>query len=94
MSEQGSHCPFLNRSDIRCSNHFSLERLDHAFRFCFDQYQKCPAYLELLVERRVRRMTGSVTTVGRSNGASPLVQIKLNGRPDNSTADGHRQQAA
>ena len=94
MSEQGSHCPFLNRSDVRCSNHFHLEQLDHAFHFCFDKYQKCPVYLEMLVERRVRRMTGAVTSVGRSNDRGPLVQITLGARAGQGSADNHHQRAA
>jgi hypothetical protein len=71
MADQGNHCPFLNRADGRCSTFFSLDRLDHAFEYCFGEYQQCPVYLELLVERRVRRMTGSC------DGSSPLVQITL-----------------
>lgn len=55
MSDRVLHCPFLNRADTRCSNHFSLDRLGHAFQHCFNQYKSCPTYLELLVERRVRR---------------------------------------
>lgn len=30
--------------------------MDHAFSHCFDHYKACPTYLELLVERRVRRL--------------------------------------
>jgi hypothetical protein len=54
MSEHESHCPFLNRSDYRCSNHFSLDKLDAAFDHCFGEYQACPTYLEMLDERRSR----------------------------------------
>ncbi len=50
-----SHCPFLNRSDARCSANFSLDHLDHAFTHCFGHYQACGTYLDLLVERRIRR---------------------------------------
>jgi hypothetical protein len=49
------HCPFLNRSDARCSDAFSLESLEHTYQFCFGRYKACPTYLELLVERRLRR---------------------------------------
>lgn len=94
MPDHGLHCPFLNRADARCSNFFSLERLDHAFGYCFDQYQGCPVYRELLVERRVRRMTGSLTDRERSDGAAPLVQITLHGRPGTAVADRYRQHAA
>ena len=54
-SDRGQHCPFLNRTDSRCGSHFTLERLEHAFAYCFDRYHACSTYLELLVERRVRR---------------------------------------
>jgi hypothetical protein len=53
------HCPFLNRDDPRCAENFSLDRLDHALRFCFDNYRSCSTYLQLLVERRVRRIAAS-----------------------------------
>jgi len=49
------HCPFLNRSDPRCSRNFSLERLDTTYDFCFGQYGACPTYGEMLLERRERR---------------------------------------
>lgn len=65
MMERVNHCPFLNRADSRCSNHFSLDRLGHAFDHCFGSYKTCPTYLELLVERRVRR---SGDTILRSRG--------------------------
>jgi hypothetical protein len=94
MSDHGTHCPFLNRADSRCSYHFSLERLNHAFGYCFDQYQQCPAYLEMLVERRLRRMIGSFTDTGRSDESTPLVQITLHGRSGAAVADRHRQHAA
>ena len=54
----GEHCPFLNRSDRRCSSFLSLDRITHAFDHCFGEYKSCPVYLELLVERRVRRLCG------------------------------------
>ena len=55
MSDHRDHCPFLNRSDARCSAHFSLNHLDDAFEQCFDRYQSCAVYRELLKERRDRR---------------------------------------
>jgi hypothetical protein len=55
MSQRAVHCPFLNRSDARCSSHFSLDHLSDAFEQCMDAYQACPVYLELLAERRQRR---------------------------------------
>jgi hypothetical protein len=54
MSELGQHCPFLNRTDARCADHFRLEDLPHAFRYCFGRYKACPTYLELRIERRQR----------------------------------------
>jgi hypothetical protein len=55
MHENGWHCPFLNRSDARCADHFSLERIGYAFEYCFDQYSACPTYSLLLNERQQRR---------------------------------------
>jgi hypothetical protein len=54
-SDQAQHCPFLNRADARCSDAFSLEKLDHAFKYCFGRYTYCSVYMELLIERRMRR---------------------------------------
>jgi hypothetical protein len=59
MSDHVDQCPFLNRSDPRCSRHLSLEHLQNAFRFCFGAYETCPQYAQLLMERRARR--GGVT---------------------------------
>ncbi|MCC6423118.1 MAG: hypothetical protein IT447_06520 [Phycisphaerales bacterium] len=59
MQATGPHCPFLNRSDERCGDHFRLDHLHHAYKYCFDRYAACPVYLELLVERRVRRNTST-----------------------------------
>lgn len=56
MCAHDHHCPFLNKADTRCSENFQLNNLEHAFEYCFDQYQACPVYLERLVERRVRRI--------------------------------------
>ena len=53
MADHG-HCPFLNRTDTRCSEHLTIESLGHAFEHCFDVYAACPLYLELLIERRTR----------------------------------------
>jgi hypothetical protein len=55
MPDRANHCPFLNRSDPRCASHFSIDHLGAAFDQCFDQYPTCPAYRELLLERRARR---------------------------------------
>ncbi|HWE02287.1 MAG TPA: hypothetical protein VG326_07720 [Tepidisphaeraceae bacterium] len=77
MSDHGQHCPFLNRSDARCSTNFSLERLDNAYDYCFGQYADCPVYLELLVERRLRRVreaAGAPRTSRWQNDASEDAQ--------------------
>lgn len=55
MPNHQSHCPFLNRDDSRCGNHFSLDKLGRAFDHCFGSYQACPTYLEMLDERRDRQ---------------------------------------
>ena len=87
----GEHCPFLNRSDRRCSDCLSLDRIDHAFDYCFGEYKACPVYLELLSERRVRRLCGLLTpphssapvdsdgnaSVPASGSGRPLVQLTV-----------------
>jgi hypothetical protein len=55
MPDRVEHCPFLNRSDERCSENFNIDHLQHAFRFCFGRYKACSTYTELLVERLTRR---------------------------------------
>ena len=55
MPDRANHCPFLNRSDHRCSGFFSIEQLRHAFEHCFDAYKSCGVYAELLAERQARR---------------------------------------
>jgi hypothetical protein len=57
MATGCDHCPFLNRADTRCSQNFQLDSLGHAFRHCFGQFKTCPTYIELLVERRIKRVT-------------------------------------
>ena len=79
MGTQVEHCPFLNRADRRCSGHFNLNRLDHALEHCFDRYDFCPVYLELLMERKERRgepVFGSPTL----HVSKRLVQISLPAR--------------
>jgi hypothetical protein len=83
----GEHCPFLNRSDKRCSNCLSLDRIDHAFDYCFGAYKGCRVYLELLAERRVRRVCGLISPTDAGRGAAtdanpdpirrPLVQLTV-----------------
>jgi hypothetical protein len=45
----------LNRSDHRCSRFFSMHDMQHAFEHCFNAYQSCGVYRELLAERQARR---------------------------------------
>ena len=79
----GEHCPFLNRSDRRCSSFLSLDRIAHAFDHCFGEYKSCPVYLELLVERRVRRLCGLLSPAEQDSGQTdgqfrrPVVQLTV-----------------
>ncbi len=59
MSDRVPHCPFLNRADSRCSNHFSLDKLGSAFDHCFGEYKACSTYGEILDERRHRPDSGA-----------------------------------
>jgi hypothetical protein len=86
-SAQEHHCPFLNRADSRCGNKHSLEHLDYAYRYCFDRYQACPVYVELLVERRGRRRSARAGA-----NANRFVQVTLTGR--DTPPDQHRLAAA
>jgi hypothetical protein len=84
MSDHGDHCPFLNRSDARCSKNFSLDRLNNTYDYCFGEYAACSTYLELLVERRVRRLRESVLWTKGSRQRDlmhdSIVQITHSGR--------------
>ncbi|MEA2708984.1 MAG: hypothetical protein QOF78_1585 [Phycisphaerales bacterium] len=72
MTEMSDHCPFLNRSDERCSESFTLDHLGHAFKYCFDRYQTCPVYAQQLAERQGRRAAaaGAVRHVNSSSNSS------------------------
>ena len=74
MPSCDSHCPFLNREDRRCSEHFQVTDLQHAFTYCFGSYKACPSYLEMLVERRVRRIQAHAT--------QSYVSLTIGGRSD------------
>jgi hypothetical protein len=84
MSEHADQCPFLNRSDPRCSRHFSLEHLQNAFRFCFGAFETCPQYAHLLMERRARRRRDAPEpneeALNEWSAASGVVQITVAGR--------------
>ena len=68
MRDMSDHCPFLNRSDARCSEYFRLSHLQHAFKYCFDEYHSCPVYAQQLAERQERRaaVAGAVTHATRN----------------------------
>ncbi|WP_428940822.1 hypothetical protein [Fontivita pretiosa] len=71
------HCPFLNRADPRCARAFSLENLDHAFRYCFGRYTACTVYLELLVERRVKQTASAPARMRGTYDQHRAVQLTL-----------------
>jgi hypothetical protein len=83
MPDRSHHCPFLNRADARCSKHFSIDALGYAFDHCFDYYEGCGVYLELLVERRVRRARGHDFDGAAADAyahQAPFVQLTVAGR--------------
>ena len=90
----GEPCPFLNRSDRRCSSFLSLDRIAHAFDHCFGEYKTCPVYLELLVERRVRRLCGLLSPAEQGAGQTdgqhrrPVVQLTV-GQSHAAANEGH-----
>src|ERR1700742_2060858 len=55
MNASAHDCPFLNRTDARCGEHFTLDQLDHAFAYCFGEYETCPLFAQRLAERRDAR---------------------------------------
>jgi hypothetical protein len=59
ITDAEHHCPFLNRADERCSDKMNLSALGYAYKFCFDNYKKCPVYMELLVDRRIKRLAAA-----------------------------------
>ena len=75
-----------------------MDALGYAFEHCFGYYEGCGVYLELLVERRVRRArgqdvesmmavaAGGVADVQRAH--APLVQVTVGGR-GHRVADDH-----
>jgi hypothetical protein len=87
MRDMSDHCPFLNRSDRRCSEYFRLSHLQHAFKFCFNEYQSCPVYAEQLAERQGRRAAvaaevvgGAVKHAASNSDSNSLVTITLPAR--------------
>jgi hypothetical protein len=88
------HCPFLNREDSRCANHFSLDKLDRAFHHCFGSYQACPTYLEMLSERRYRQDCERGLEVSHAGLTQPVVyaNLTIRTRPANVTVNPVRLQ--
>ena len=79
MSHEVAHCPFLNRSDARCNEVFNLDRLTHAYKYCFDRYVACPRYAQLLTERQHRRgLSLRSASDGSGNDQGSLVQVSVN----------------
>jgi hypothetical protein len=63
---------------VRCSEAFSLDNIDHAFHFCFGRYKACPIYVELLIERRVRRAAaGSLAADSHHASRNRYIQVKV-----------------
>jgi len=102
MENCAAHCPFLNRHDRRCSKHFSLDRLNSTFDHCFGSYKACSVYMELLVERQVRRATGEIVSPNVRQRqmptvnayGQPLVQVSLPSRSAAASANRYVQSAA
>ena len=69
MRDMSDHCPFLNRSDARCSEYFRLSHLQHAFKYCFNEYQACPVYAQQLAERQERRAAAAAGVAAVAGGA-------------------------
>ncbi len=79
MSDRGHHCPFLNRADSRCSEHFNLDHLGHAFDYCFGYYDACAVYARLLAERQMRRATGPGRFAGSRLAEFDLLDDEMDG---------------
>ena len=77
MHDMSDHCPFLNRSDSRCSDSFRLSQLQHAFKHCFDAYQSCPVYAQQLAERQGRRAAVAAVSGGAVKHAQSFVTLTV-----------------
>jgi hypothetical protein len=91
MPSKRKHCPFLNRADQRCSQAFSLDNLDHMFRYCFGRYQACNIYVEMLIERRARRSLPELADLPQHHHAQHLFQLSV--RRSKTDADAQRSTA-
>src|ERR1041385_8994340 len=87
MNANGRYCPFLNRSDPRCSEYFSLNHLDYTLSHCFASYQSCPIYEALLVERKSRSGGGLDAGKGADHAQPGYLQIRLPARYAEPVAD-------
>lgn len=108
MQECGQHCPFLNRSDPRCSGYFSLDRLQHAYEYCFGQYSGCGLYQEMLNERVGRRLAAGAegasarfaewhtlgASSGKQDGTPRLIQLRIPTRVSAARAHANAQPVA
>jgi hypothetical protein len=82
MRDMSDHCPFLNRLDARCSDYFRLSHLQHAFKYCFDEYQTCPVYAQQLAERQERRAAAAAGVMGGTvrHASSNVVTVTIPAR--------------
>jgi hypothetical protein len=44
-------CPYIDRSDPRCSAHWTVQNIIRAFAHCTDRYFDCPVYLQLVDDK-------------------------------------------
>ncbi len=77
MRDMSDHCPFLNRSDARCSDYFRLSHLQHAFKYCFDEYHSCPVYAQQLAERQERRAVAAGVIGGAVKHATSTNRVAV-----------------
>ena len=45
-------CPFLEKSEARCSTHLNLRNIVQAFAHCAGRYRDCPVYRGLRCSSR------------------------------------------
>lgn len=45
--ENGFVCPFLEKSNPRCSSHLNIRNIGQAYAHCAGRYQACPVFREL-----------------------------------------------
>ncbi len=50
--ENRAICPFLEKADIRCAGHLTLQNLMQAFTDCAHHYEACPIFCQLMEEDR------------------------------------------